>query len=309
MASALTVFAIAAFSPSQAQAQQTRYYMRTLVLKATPSAPASPPQAVDATYSWSRGEWSSWSSTCSASATRSRITVCKRSDGAIASDSACTEDAMRAETKSDFSGCTNKIQYNDATLNPNQYCQGSVAVTQNVWCVNRYGTPQDMSVCNADGFSTPPATISLPCSRTDSVTGDAFWSNGVPSGYAYRKEAYAGRLSESEATAKALAQCNASDYLSDVANHGFCYFIGYTWVPKANVTIVEAGPRNSAGQGSVPSYDMTGSVPVTLNRFNTVVHQFTIDDRSMDAFQRKLVQCGQNFQVAGDYVAALRCLR
>lgn len=294
-----------------AQAQTVSYYMRVRLPMPVASDSASGPQtpAQGMSFDWERGAWSSWSSRCSQTATRSRSVVCMRSDGSLAGDASCTDDPMRSETRTDLSGCSNRIQYNDATLSGGQYCQGRVSAEQNVWCVNQYGTPQDMSVCGAEGIPKPPATIDLPCSRRDYVTGDAFWSNGVAPGSTYRKGAYQGRLSESEATAKALAQCNASDYLTDVRNHGFCYFIGYTWVPSAGVTIVEAGPKNSASQGSAGSYDMTGSVTTTLNRFNTMVHEFTVDDRSMSNFQRRLIQCGQNFQVAGDYVAAVRCTR
>ena len=264
-------------------------------------------------YSWRPEEWSAWSSVCSASSVRARTVTCVRDDGRLSGDASCEAGTRPAssEVKEDYSGCSNRIQYNDADLGRNQYCQGRVTVTQNVWCVNRYGTPQDMSVCTAEGISAPPPTISLPCSRKDSVTGNAFWSNGIPPGYTYRTGAYPGRLSESEATAKALAQCNASDYLADVQNHGFCYFVSYTWVPSANVTIVEAGPRNSAGQGSAGSYDMTGAQKTVLNRFNTVTHEFVIDDRSMDRFQRRLIQCGNNFAVSdsNNYVAAVSCTR
>lgn len=310
----LLLVAAAASTPSVA-AEGPSYFMRTLLgpPRSSTGVPAKPPAQVEPSYSyaWDRGEWSPWSSTCSASSTRSRAVVCRRSDGLVSGDAACSQAAMSSETKEDYSGCSNRIQYNDAALVMDQYCQGRIKATQNVWCVNRYGTPQDMGSCTAEGLKEPPATIDLPCSRRDYVTGGAFWSNGVAPGSNYRKGVYSGRLSEAEATAKALEQCNASDYTTDVQNHGFCYFISYTWVPNANATVVEAGPRNSANQGGVGSYDMTGSVTVTLNRFNTMVHEFTVDDRSMDAFQRRLIQCGQNFQVSysDNYVASVRCLR
>ena len=87
--------------------------------------------------------------------------------------------------------------------------------------------------------------------------------------------------------------------------------MSYTWVPTANVTLVEAGPRNSGGQGSGNGYDMSGSQRTVLNRFNTVTHEFLVDDRAMDRFQRRLVQCGNNFAVsdANNYVAQVRCMR
>lgn len=264
-------------------------------------------------YDWDSGGWSSWSSTCSATAVRTRPVTCVRDDGMLAGDAACDTGSKPPshEAKEDYSGCSNRIQYNDADMVKGQYCQGQVAVRQNVWCVNRWGTPQDMSVCNAEGIPTPAQTISLPCTRRDTVTGNAFWSSGIPAGYDYRTAAYPGRLSESEATSKALAQCAASDFLSDPQNHGFCYFVSYTWVPRANVTIVEAGPRNSARQGSAGTYDMTGSQRTVVNRFNTVTHEFLVDDSAMDRFQRRLIQCGNNFAVSdsNDYVAAVRCVR
>src|SRR3546814_5245013 len=54
----------------------------------TPTSETSP-QYGGCGYSWITGAWGGWSSTCSASATRTRSVSCQRSDGAIVADGNC----------------------------------------------------------------------------------------------------------------------------------------------------------------------------------------------------------------------------
>ena len=60
-------------------------------------------------YSASFGGWSAWSSTCSASATRTRTAACIRSDGTVVAASECTGRGIAmtptSETSSQYGGC------------------------------------------------------------------------------------------------------------------------------------------------------------------------------------------------------------
>ncbi len=59
------------------------------------------------TYSWQIEAWSSWSSQCSESATRTREVRCLRADGVFVADTSCTAArAPSSETSGVFTGCT-----------------------------------------------------------------------------------------------------------------------------------------------------------------------------------------------------------
>lgn len=61
----------------------------TLCTDAKPSATKTTPTYAGCTFSWKTGEWGSWSSTCSNTATRNRTVECVRSDGTTVSYGDC----------------------------------------------------------------------------------------------------------------------------------------------------------------------------------------------------------------------------
>src|SRR3546814_9309811 len=77
----------------------------------TPTSETSP-QYGGCGYSWITGAWGGWSSTCSASATRTRSVPCQRSDGAIVADGNCAGGKpATSEVSAQYGGCSYSTSY------------------------------------------------------------------------------------------------------------------------------------------------------------------------------------------------------
>src|SRR3546814_6769693 len=79
----------------------------------TPTSETSP-QYGGCGYSWITGAWGGWSSTCSASATRTRSVSCQRSDGAIVADGNCAGGKpATSEVSAQYGGCSYSPSYGE----------------------------------------------------------------------------------------------------------------------------------------------------------------------------------------------------
>ena len=74
--------AIVAAIPTAANAQD--YYAREHI------AGLKPIGSPEASFSWSVGSWSDWSSTCARNAVRTRSVICRDGNGQAANDGACS---------------------------------------------------------------------------------------------------------------------------------------------------------------------------------------------------------------------------
>src|SRR3546814_9354079 len=74
-------------------------------------------------YDWVIGGWSGWSSTCSASAARTRSVYCRRSDGTTVSDASCpTAKPSSTDVAAQYGGCLYSADRKSTRLNSNHYC-------------------------------------------------------------------------------------------------------------------------------------------------------------------------------------------
>ncbi len=107
-------------------------------------------------YSWSLGDWSNWSSSCSATATRTRSVVCERSNngGQAVEDGECLtagSKPMSSETAPIYSGCTFSASYGQWSV-----C-ASGSQSRPVTCTRSDGVQVDPSAC---GFTNSTQTAS-----------------------------------------------------------------------------------------------------------------------------------------------------
>src|SRR5690606_30183013 len=123
-------------------------------------------------YSAVFGAWSPWSSTCSASATRTRSVSCRRSDGTIVGNSECTGRGVAltptSETSAQYGSCSYTPEYGSWSS-----CSGGTQ-TRSVACRRSTGHLVPSSYC---GLSGSPTTQSQTCVNNA-------WHEGEWSSYA-----------------------------------------------------------------------------------------------------------------------------
>src|SRR3546814_3375760 len=122
-------------------------------------------------FSVSFGAWSGWSSSCSASALRTRTAPCRRSDGSVVDNSECTGRGISMsptfESAPQYGGCTYRASYGGWSA-----CS-SGSQSRSVTCLRSDGAAVPTSYC---GFSGSPS------SQTQSCATYA-WSSGAWSGW------------------------------------------------------------------------------------------------------------------------------
>lgn len=81
--------------------------------QARPTGSESSPQYGGCSYSYTTGGWSSWNSTCSSNAARTRAVTCLRSDGTIVPDAECANRGVARPSDTEWSG-----QYGGCSYTP-----------------------------------------------------------------------------------------------------------------------------------------------------------------------------------------------
>jgi hypothetical protein len=121
-------------------------------------------------YSVSFGAWTSWSSTCSASASRTRSATCYRSDGAVVPAAECSGRGIAldpvVETGPQYGGCSYSASFGSWSS-----CSSGTQ-TRTVACYRSDGSAVATSYC---GYSGSPASEQRSCASYAWNTGD--WSS------------------------------------------------------------------------------------------------------------------------------------
>ncbi|WP_422513524.1 thrombospondin type-1 domain-containing protein [Sphingomonas sp. 3-13AW] len=114
------------------------------------------------------GNWSAWSSTCSASAARSRTYQCRRADGAIVANAECTNRGIslsEGQTSAVYDGCSYSVSGWSA-WSYNSTCSTSATATQTATgCRRSDGTAVPVAECSSRGTKTTQTTT------TSNLTG------------------------------------------------------------------------------------------------------------------------------------------
>lgn len=115
-------------------------------------------QCTSADYSWQTAAWSAWSSTCSASATRSRSVTCVRGfDGLVVGDGFCAGAAKPAASETgNLAGCSYAFE-TTAWSAWSSTCAAGAERTRTVTCKQSDGTVVPDSVCTSRGQTKPAA--------------------------------------------------------------------------------------------------------------------------------------------------------
>jgi hypothetical protein len=134
------------------------------------------PQYGGCGYSWNVGGWSGWSSTCSASATRTRAVSCRRSDGTTVSDGYCAGGKpATSEVSAQYGGCSYTPSYGSWSA-----CT-SGSQTRSVTCTRSDGVQVAASYCGTTPTQTqsctPPSCIAGPRFRFRFGSGPEFTDN------------------------------------------------------------------------------------------------------------------------------------
>ena len=106
--------------------------------------PATSQQVADYSgcgYEWDQTAWSAWSSTCSATANRTRNAFCVRSDGTTVSDSSCNASTKPTESQTQgvYTGCSFDWD-TGAWQDPGASCTANESQTRTVECMRSDGT-------------------------------------------------------------------------------------------------------------------------------------------------------------------------
>lgn len=131
-------------------------------------------------YSWDSGAWGAWSSTCSSTATRSRTVTCKRDDGAMMADSACTSPKpATSETQGVYSSCG--YSWNTGAWGAwSSTCSSSAVRTRSVTCRRSDGTTvADSSCSGAKPASSDAQAVYSGCGYTGTYGSWSACSSGT----------------------------------------------------------------------------------------------------------------------------------
>lgn len=129
--------------------------------------------AAGCSYDWKVAEWSSWSSTCSPTAERSRNVVCVRQDGADVGDASCGSAPKPAarETSAIEYGCNTGLTFNWGASDWSEWssqCSDSAIRTRTVQCRRSDDTPSVDANCTAER----PSESEIGVIRTGCEPGD-----------------------------------------------------------------------------------------------------------------------------------------
>jgi len=138
----------------------------------TPAPTGGAPDQPSVQHQWTYGEWSDWSSTCSADSTRTRESTCVelRSSGPVAADPSNCDPAQReplAETSGIYSGCKPSWDYGEWGWNGVEGAKSSNCSA----APQQYRTATCL-VLTATGEETRPDAQCGPKSTTRSTTSD-----------------------------------------------------------------------------------------------------------------------------------------
>ena len=161
-------------------------------------------------YRWDAADWSAYSSSCAANATRTRDVRCLRSDGQTADDGLCdvSQRPDARETAPVYSGCSHEWKTGEY-LDPGAGCTATETQTRTVVCTRTLdGQAVDDAQCAAE--SRPDAT---------SIVADY-------SSCSYRAVEFGSWTSDSTCSATATksrtAKCQRSDAGGTIVDAGEC---------------------------------------------------------------------------------------
>lgn len=103
---------------------------------------------------WVAGNWSGWSSTCSATATRTRSVSCQRTDGFVQPDAACVAAKPASSETSNYQGCT--YAWNTSAWSSwSTLCGPNATRTRTAWCERSDGVHVTATGSTCGGGSGP----------------------------------------------------------------------------------------------------------------------------------------------------------
>ena len=132
--------AIVAAVPAAANAQD--YYAREHI------AGLKPIGSPEASFSWSVGSWSDWSSTCARNAVRTRSVICRDDNGQAANDAACSGSKPESsQTQTIQTGCVIYNWQPGEWSEWSSHCSEEAERTRTVSCVGSDGSPASDDMC------------------------------------------------------------------------------------------------------------------------------------------------------------------
>lgn len=156
------------------------------------------------------GAWTSWSSTCSSSATRSRTYECRRSNGDIVANSECTSRGINlseSENGAQYGGCSYSANFG-AWGSWSSTCSSSAFRTRSATCRRSDGSTVSNSECTSRGISLTPTTESSAqyggCSYSTAFGAWSGWSSSCSASATRSRSATCVR---SDGTAVAASEC------------------------------------------------------------------------------------------------------
>lgn len=184
-------------------------------------------------YSWNAGSWSGWSSSCSATATRTRSVTCRRDPlGTTVSDSYC---AATKPSTSEVTGQYNGCSYSAANWSGwsawSSTCSSNATRTQTAQCRRSDGTIVAASECTSRGISLTQSDTGAnysSCGYSASFGAWSAWSSTCSASATRTRTATCYR---SDGTAVAAAECTGrgismSPTSETTPQYGGC---GYSW--------------------------------------------------------------------------------
>jgi hypothetical protein len=217
------------------------------------------------TYSWQQDVWSAWSSNCSDAATRTKAAYCVQSDGTKVDDSYCKapKPAAVTETSGQYAGCTAHWAQYTASPGNGTCATGTIDYTSSVQCIDQSGRQISSTTCSANASLKKPAVVqgTASCRAYSTWSGTALGYTGT--GYTndgIMAVSYPGRLSDADALAKAISQCEKYTYQS-AHHYTICQYYTSVYYPSVDRTYVYASPPGVYDTRSEnPPSNATGAV-------------------------------------------------
>jgi hypothetical protein len=253
-----------------------QYYMREkLTLTSSPSqAPATPSQA-----SWTTGEWSEWSSTCSASAARTRSVTCT-SDGSVVADAKCTGGKPESTETGNDSSCAYEWHEKTSGSSDMVCASGSVQMTTTSSCMSKtnIGYNSDAGASNCSTFPKPAArTFTVACQALGKGYTSA-WSSGN-TGTPLWVKTFPSKIAKTDVQNAALAMCS-EQVAAYPAITGDCFLRFYYENDATGESAIMAsafGAQSNypttapAGFKAIYSYGLATRLKVLTNQVTSVI--------------------------------------
>lgn len=165
-------------------------------------------------YATNWSGWGSWSSVCSASATRTQTAQCARSDGSIVAASECTSRGIalsQSETGANYSGCSYSVSFG-AWSGWSSSCSASATRTRSATCYRSDGAAVSASECTGRGIAmTPTSEVSAQYGGCTFSPGYGSWSS-CPTGSGQSQSSSMTSCTRSDGAAVATSYCTSAGH-------------------------------------------------------------------------------------------------